>query len=845
MALALGLGMNANAAEPVFPSDAYVFAFSANGGETWEYFTPQDQYLFQAEEGKTGMIKFNADFPRQDLDVQGRFMMVGENFQIDTAGKNVTFDQPMGNFDTNFTVTGAGSVTTQSDAAFKSLTVESGSLTINSQIGVTNQIAVQSGAKLTLADTGRLLLTNQIANNGGTVEIKGILDVSNISAEAAQSIGISFVNLEGKEAASGYLKAGEWKITSGNGTTTASENAKLVVADKQFTINQETGNVTIDATPGAAGGAYQEIWFQNEGTLPAISPITQTHTPVTVMLNSSGEKQTVFTPEGSFMYPVYVASGTNARINLYETGFGGLKDIKFLNESNVIFSPIISVDGQLDTATFIGRNITLTTQDDLGMGTDFIPLNLIVETASSATINADISFYYGAFEDISYKTGAEASSGHLTLRGTLTVGSDHSVDLRKVSGNGSEFSSADHDDGTYAYDVSFEEQFAHLTIAEDAALVLEEDAVFLASSVTDDSKLTADGQNLDTSRHSAQAKLLEDKKIEPPTVESYEINGTVFIKGVEGQTTTVTALYGEESQHYTTRNKLFQVSNAEITVTDDIDAKSTYMGTNKDTTISNVLVGDSVINDKQNGGTVTLDNEKNRNFNTIHAKEGDIAITNREAIPVVIDDEQTWKPEDVSAHNVLIGAGKTVSATGSVEDVTKKATLNVDTLLQADGTNEAGYSKIDANLNLAGGATLNVSAANGTGGVDMLNNEVKFDLWNTEGETLLTLSPQDNSQAWALNPGGMYDLFHNVSAFDFGWGSASPDAVEPWELDASIFFSNFKEGWFYLCYSGADGKGGAGENVGTIYLYSVVPEPATGTLSLLALAALAARRRRK
>ena len=39
-------------------------------------------------------------------------------------------------------------------------------------------------------------------------------------------------------------------------------------------------------------------------------------------------------------------------------------------------------------------------------------------------------------------------------------------------------------------------------------------------------------------------------------------------------------------------------------------------------------------------------------------------------------------------------------------------------------------------------------------------------------------------------------------------------------------------------------KGGAGGNVGTVYLMQL-PEPTTSTLSLLALAALAARRRRK
>ena len=58
--------------------------------------------------------------------------------------------------------------------------------------------------------------------------------------------------------------------------------------------------------------------------------------------------------------------------------------------------------------------------------------------------------------------------------------------------------------------------------------------------------------------------------------------------------------------------------------------------------------------------------------------------------------------------------------------------------------------------------------------------------------------------------------------------------------DAANLFPNFTEGYFALRYDVAPGS-----NVGRFYLYTVVPEPATCTLSLLALAALAARRRRK
>ena len=92
-----------------------------------------------------------------------------------------------------------------------------------------------------------------------------------------------------------------------------------------------------------------------------------------------------------------------------------------------------------------------------------------------------------------------------------------------------------------------------------------------------------------------------------------------------------------------------------------------------------------------------------------------------------------------------------------------------------------------------------------------------------------------------------YDLFRDVEDFNIGsTGYESIGLTDQW-VKASEVFNNdlFKTGEkeYYVFYSGT-AEGGHGENVGTIYLLQA-PEPATGTLSLLALCALAARRRRK
>lgn len=59
------------------------------------------------------------------------------------------------------------------------------------------------------------------------------------------------------------------------------------------------------------------------------------------------------------------------------------------------------------------------------------------------------------------------------------------------------------------------------------------------------------------------------------------------------------------------------------------------------------------------------------------------------------------------------------------------------------------------------------------------------------------------------------------------------------DLDASLVYTDLEKGKYAMVYNW-------GQNVGTytVALY-LIPEPATTSLSLLALAALAARRRRK
>lgn len=157
-------------------------------------------------------------------------------------------------------------------------------------------------------------------------------------------------------------------------------------------------------------------------------------------------------------------------------------------------------------------------------------------------------------------------------------------------------------------------------------------------------------------------------------------------------------------------------------------------------------------------------------------------------------------------------------------------------VMEVSGTLKGGAAGTGAsgNITLASGAVLDASAAAGNGGINL-----------TGAVTLnygAQLSQNDlNIFVPGVLPGARYDLLtvtgdltltdsegHTIDAKTLGEG-----------YDAAKLFRNFTEGYFDLRYRST------GDNVGTFYLYTVVPEPTTGTLSLLALCVLTARRRRK
>lgn len=262
------------------------------------------------------------------------------------------------------------------------------------------------------------------------------------------------------------------------------------------------------------------------------------------------------------------------------------------------------------------------------------------------------------------------------------------------------------------------------------------------------------------------------------------------------------------------------ISNATLTVTGDFalthtDLNNSTLNVQKegDTTVDSKLTNAAVINNGK--GTLTLSNPAN-SLKSIEAAMGQVSLLNTDALSLT-----RLAIADNLAVNVYQGSNAAPgTGDGNVGSVT------VNGLLSAG----AG-STLEGNLNLAAGAVVDVTAAGLNLGCSLTLNAG------------LTLAEQGVNMDWdalaAATPANAYLLVTGADSFSLLGGAQDYTNVELTmgdRVDAATYFTNLESGRYYMvAIQGADHAWSIG----------IVPEPATATLSLLALAALAARRRRK
>ena len=214
---------------------------------------------------------------------------------------------------------------------------------------------------------------------------------------------------------------------------------------------------------------------------------------------------------------------------------------------------------------------------------------------------------------------------------------------------------------------------------------------------------------------------------------------------------------------------------------------------------------------KEGAGTTAISGSLSGFNGSIDAQEGILNLFNQTAL---------------SVQDVVLADGATVGAyTTAAVDETNEATLTISGTLAAKGAN----GKLNANVVMEMDSTLDASATGGSG--------ISLGSTLTIMDGGINLSKADFEAVSGLGYGDRYVLFNGVDSLALDQTTYT-DAITPeMQVDAADWFHGMDSEKYYVVYDGS--------NVGQVAIFCATPEPATSTLSLLALAALAARRRRK
>ena len=254
------------------------------------------------------------------------------------------------------------------------------------------------------------------------------------------------------------------------------------------------------------------------------------------------------------------------------------------------------------------------------------------------------------------------------------------------------------------------------------------------------------------------------------------------------------------SLNSTSNGKTYGINSADYVLT---NAHAAYTGTAEEATLSNKLVNSSVEN--AGSGKLTVNNAGN-SLTDVYATGGDLEVLQAAT--------------GLNLSELTLAQDKTVGLYTGADATTAEANVTVSKLAEFGKD-----ARLNANLTLASGSTLRVAK----GGLSMGST-----LTLNEG---LTLGTATLERVHALSVGESTTLFTGVDGLTLGNTSYSVITEED-NILAAPYFSNLSSNNYVLTYTGTDNG-----TLNITMMSMTVPEPTTATLSLLALAGLAARRR--
>jgi hypothetical protein len=267
---------------------------------------------------------------------------------------------------------------------------------------------------------------------------------------------------------------------------------------------------------------------------------------------------------------------------------------------------------------------------------------------------------------------------------------------------------------------------------------------------------------------------------------------TITNRAEEG-TASLAATTSTDPGEYTINRTGYQISNAHVTYTGG------------DATINNLLTNSSIEN--AGSGTLKVDNAENT-LSAVHATGGSIKL---------------FSDAELDLKELEIATSFSISAYIQLrERESEEARINV--------VGTADFGK---------GVTLNADLVMKSGSTLMIEDTVQLSSDALRLESGLTLAGTQYDILSSLSAGGAVTIFSGIETLVLGNSDVACNALSLNDrVQANEYFTNLSDRYFLVFDTSA------GVGMGELSIASM-PEPTTTTLSILALAGLVARRRRR
>lgn len=669
--------------------------------------------------------------------------------------------------------------------------------------------AVSGSGALVKTGAGTLKLTNAANSFSGAVAIEeGTLYAKNLTISGAFSGAGDLVLDGGTNTISGDNSAFSGKITVNNAAMLTVENA---ISIKNLSVYQSNTQVTFNGAVTATGDARINISYENGAAgYPVTATFNQglTYNGSTAYAIVVGANNTLTLGGSSNLNGKSLGLGPNAILNLKEgatLSLGQLQNTTGNKNNNGIIN--VGQRAQLTTTANKTQYITTlnlgnesTTNIQYG-ATTIVTLGVASGSATlkhggNAVSTDNTVLGNGATLELFY---SDQSSGAVSL-GALSLSDDAesatikttyhggALNIGSISGEGTLTLRAQSDSSVHS----------KFNIGSST----NTETQFSGTLVLDQANTTGGARTITWTLNDAKTLADADILLQRSTSGGNTVNATVALGAEQVSVKGIADKAGSYSTGGFTIGKDSSVTAATATL--ELTGNGTYSTAAKVGADVNIVMSGT--------GTQSFNGNMAQFNGSVAATAGILQLLNQTSVSVA---DLTITGTDAE-HGAEVGVYQGATNTSAEGGISVSGTLSAN-----------AHATLNANLTMKGGSTIAVSGPNGlTMGCD-----VTF-----EGGDKMHLSSDIISGLNSLTAGSGLTLFSGVDSFNGSEANFSVSAAEFFDL------TGVNRPWdFVLQYTTPAGSAEGG----VVQLLMATPEPATTTLSLLALCALAARRKRK